>query len=95
MNLAAAHPSSNSLGILSTSQAIHYCSVKIGLDLHTMVSSSLVNVYSKFEFLKNVQYHLIECPREILCYGWNIMIKGYAQMGLVKDAFFIFSEFAP
>ncbi|XP_008789295.2 pentatricopeptide repeat-containing protein At4g33170 [Phoenix dactylifera] len=82
---------SSSPDLLSTSQAVHCCSVKIGLDSNAMVSSSLVNVYSKFGLLHDAQY-LFDGMSERDVVLWNIMIKGYAQMGLVKDALFMFSE---
>ncbi|OAY85290.1 Pentatricopeptide repeat-containing protein [Ananas comosus] len=77
--------------MLPISQAVHCCSVRFGLDSDSLVSSALINVYSKFGLLEDARSLFDEmAERDVVL--WNIMIKGYAQMGFAKDAFLMFSE---
>ncbi|XP_064973075.1 pentatricopeptide repeat-containing protein At4g33170-like [Musa acuminata AAA Group] len=77
--------------LFPTSQSLHSFAIKIGLGSDAMVSSALVNVYSKFGFLQEAQ-HIFDGMDERDVVLWNTMIKGYAQLGFVQDAFFMFSE---
>lgn len=63
----------------------------MGLDLDAMVSSSLVGVYAKYGLLDEAKY-LFDgmVDRDLVL--WNVMIKGYAQMGFGPNAFSMFAE---
>ncbi|RWW42351.1 hypothetical protein BHE74_00052109 [Ensete ventricosum] len=78
---------SASADLFPTSQALHSLAIKIGLGSDALVSSALVSVYSKFGFLQEAQ-HIFDGMDERDVVLWNIMIKGYAQLGFLKDAFF-------
>ncbi|URE14579.1 repeat-containing protein [Musa troglodytarum] len=82
---------SASADLFPTSQSLHSFAIKIGLGSDAMVSSALVSVYSKFGVLQEAQ-HIFDGMDERDVVLWNIMIKGYAQLGFLQDAFFMFSE---
>ncbi|WOL08843.1 hypothetical protein Cni_G17596 [Canna indica] len=81
---------SASSDLFPTSRALHSLAMKIGLDSDDMVSSALVNVYSKFGFLQEAHY-IFDAMDERDVVLWNIMIKGCAQLGRVQEAFLLFS----
>ncbi|PKU72595.1 pentatricopeptide repeat-containing protein At4g33170 isoform X1 [Dendrobium catenatum] len=82
---------SGSLDLLPTLQSIHGYAARIGLDSDALVSSALVGAYSKVGFLGDARYLFDRmADRDIVL--WNVMIKGYSQMGLAKDSFLLFSE---
>ncbi|XP_072953475.1 pentatricopeptide repeat-containing protein At4g33170 [Typha angustifolia] len=82
---------SRSFDLLLTAQAVHCYSMRIGFGSDELISSALVNVYSKFGLLEDARFLFNGMvDRDVVL--WNIMIKGYAQMGLVEDALFVFAE---
>ncbi|MQM02480.1 hypothetical protein Taro_035258 [Colocasia esculenta] len=82
---------SSSPAFLSTSWAVHCCAIKLGWQFDALVSSALVNVYSKFGLIDEARYLFdVMCERDLVL--WNIMIKAYSQMGFTEDAFFMFAN---
>ncbi|XP_020593900.1 pentatricopeptide repeat-containing protein At4g33170 [Phalaenopsis equestris] len=82
---------SGSRDLLPILQSIHGYSARIGLDSDALVSSALVGSYSKVGFLDYARYLFDRmADRDVVL--WNVMIKGYAQMGLAKDSFSLFAK---
>ncbi|XP_039124948.1 pentatricopeptide repeat-containing protein At4g33170 [Dioscorea cayenensis subsp. rotundata] len=76
---------------LPSSLSIHSLAVRSGLESDFIVSSSFINVYSKNGLVVDARRVFDVMPyRDVVL--WNVMIKGYVQMGLHKDAFLMFSE---
>ncbi|XP_042430316.1 pentatricopeptide repeat-containing protein At4g33170-like [Zingiber officinale] len=82
---------SASSDLIPTAQALHSMVIKIGLASDEMVSSALVNIYSKYGFLREARY-IFDKMEERDVVLWNIMIKSYNQLGLVQEACFLFAE---
>ncbi|KAJ8636138.1 hypothetical protein MRB53_010405 [Persea americana] len=74
-----------------TAETVHGYALKVALDWDIFVSGALVNIYAKFGRIKNARYLFDEMPeRDVVL--WNVMIKGYMQMGLEYEANLLFSE---
>ena len=79
-------------GSLWAAEGVHGYAMKIGLVWDVFVSGALVNVYSKCGRMRNARL-LFDGMRERDVVLWNMMLKGYVQLGLEKEAFQFFSEF--
>ncbi|KAJ0988446.1 hypothetical protein J5N97_006802 [Dioscorea zingiberensis] len=76
---------------LPSSLSIHSLAARSGLDSDFIVSSSFINVYSKNGLVVEARRVFDVMPyRDVVL--WNVMIKGYVQVGLYKDASLMFSE---
>lgn len=82
---------SSSPELLPSSQILHCCAIKHGLQFDPLVSSALIGVYSKFGRAEDARrlFDVMDDRDSVL---YNIMIRAYSQMGLVEDAFFMFAE---
>ncbi|KAG6621486.1 hypothetical protein I3842_Q023600 [Carya illinoinensis] len=79
-------------GYVWASEAVHGYTIKIGLDLDVFVSGALVNIYAKFRRIMEARALFDGMPdRDVVL--WNVMLKAYVEMGLYKEALFLFSAF--
>lgn len=79
-------------GCLWAAEGVHGYAIKIGLEWDVFVSGALVNIYSKCGRMRDARL-LFDWMRERDVVLWNMMLKGYVQLGLEKEAFQLFSEF--
>ena len=78
-------------GTFDVGKTLHSYCCKTGLSLVTEVFNALVNLYSKFECMKEASCLFDEMPQRDLV-SWNTMISGYASVGNSMRAFSLFRE---
>lgn len=79
------------LASLYHGQAVHGKSILAGLDNNLLVSSALIDMYSKCGFIDDARSVFNMMPtRNVI--SWNAMIVGYAQNGHDKDALALFEN---
>ncbi|CAA6664718.1 unnamed protein product [Spirodela intermedia] len=76
---------------LPSSQILHCCAIKHGLQCDPLVSSALIGVYCKFGRAEDAS-RLFDVMDERDGVLYNIMIRAYSQKGLAEDAFLTFAE---
>ena len=79
-------------GYVWASEAVHGYAIKIGLGWDVFVSGALVNIYAKFGRIREARV-LFDGMQERDVVLWNVMLKAYVEMGLYKDALYLFSSF--
>ncbi|KAK4265760.1 hypothetical protein QN277_026773 [Acacia crassicarpa] len=79
-------------GYYWASEAVHGYAVKVGLEWDVFVAGALVNIYSKFQQIREARILFDGMPtRDVVL--WNVMLKAYVEMGLVDEAGHLFSSF--
>ncbi|XP_028751593.1 pentatricopeptide repeat-containing protein At4g33170-like [Neltuma alba] len=74
------------------SEAVHGYAVKIGLEWDVFVAGALVNIYSKFQQIREARILFDRMPiRDVVL--WNVMLKACVETGLVNEALLLFSSF--
>ncbi|KAL1219564.1 Pentatricopeptide repeat-containing protein [Cardamine amara subsp. amara] len=72
-------------GYVWVSEAVHGYACKIGLDGDEFVSGALVNIYLKFDMVKEGRALFEEMSyRDVVL--WNLMLKAYLEMGYKEEA---------
>lgn len=79
------------LAVLRQGEMIHSYAVKLGYDIETCVSGSLVDMYAKNGSLECAQlvFSQVSNP-DLEC--WNAMLGGYSRHGLVMEALELLEE---
>ncbi|KAI4356002.1 hypothetical protein L6164_000056 [Bauhinia variegata] len=79
-------------GYAWASEAVHGYAVKIGLEWDVFVAGALVNIYSKFQRIREARilFDGMSLKDVVL---WNVMLKAYVDMGLEYEALLLFSSF--
>nr|GLL42051.1 pentatricopeptide repeat-containing protein At3g24000, mitochondrial-like isoform X2 [Ipomoea trifida] len=77
------------VGNLRVGQVLHSVAIKIGSEFDNYISSSLVDMYSKFRFPEDSMkvFKRIRSPDVV---AWSTMINGLDQQGHKKEAFQLF-----
>lgn len=81
-------------GYACASESAHGFASKIGLDSDLFVSAALVNIYCKFGRIRDARFLFNDIPetdRDAVL--WNVMLKGYLQLGFNEETFLFFLEF--
>nr|KAJ0196093.1 hypothetical protein LSAT_V11C700365690 [Lactuca sativa] len=76
------------------SECVHGYSVKIGLESEVFISGALVNIYTKFDKVRDARMVFDEMPehdRDVVL--WNVMLKAYVKSGLQEESFHFLSDF--
>ncbi|KAI3496338.1 hypothetical protein L1887_38696 [Cichorium endivia] len=76
------------------SECIHGYSAKIGLESEVFISGALVNIYTKFDKVREARIVFDEMPehdRDVIL--WNVMLKAYVKMGFQHESFQFLSDF--
>ncbi|KAL8101488.1 hypothetical protein AgCh_033402 [Apium graveolens] len=79
-------------GYVWVSEMVHGYSVKVGLEMDSFVSGALVNIYCKFGRIKDARV-LFNNMFERDAVLWNVMLKGYMELGVRKQFLLFFSLF--
>ncbi|GAV80700.1 PPR domain-containing protein/PPR_2 domain-containing protein/DYW_deaminase domain-containing protein, partial [Cephalotus follicularis] len=79
-------------GYVWASEAVHGYAMKIGLEWDVFVSGSLVNIYSKFERIREARV-LFDAMAERDVVLWNVMLRAYLELHLEEEALCFFSAF--
>ncbi|KAM6546930.1 hypothetical protein CsatB_027666 [Cannabis sativa] len=73
---------------------IHGQVCKFGPNSHSIICNGLMDMYIKFDTLRDAQKVFDEmCERDLIT--WNSLISGYARMGKMKRARELFNEMGP
>ncbi|AES73485.1 pentatricopeptide (PPR) repeat protein [Medicago truncatula] len=79
-------------GSPSASEALQGYAVKIGLQWDVFVAGALVNIYAKFQRIREARVLFDRMPvRDVVL--WNVMMKAYVEMGAGDEVLGLFSAF--
>ncbi|KVI01513.1 protein of unknown function DUF1771 [Cynara cardunculus var. scolymus] len=76
------------------SECVHGYSAKIGLESEVFISGALVNIYIKFEKIREARLmfdNMAEYDRDAVL--WNVMLKAYVKMGVQEEVCHFLSDF--
>ncbi|KAK7351313.1 hypothetical protein VNO77_10663 [Canavalia gladiata] len=74
------------------SETLHGYAVKIGLEWDVFVAGALVNIYTKFQRIREARVLFDGMPvRDLVL--WNVMMKAYVDTGIENEALLLFSAF--
>ncbi|KAL4564460.1 hypothetical protein LXL04_028524 [Taraxacum kok-saghyz] len=76
------------------SECVHGYSAKVGLESEVFISGALVNIYTKFDKVREARIvfdNMEEHDRDVVL--WNVMLKAYVKSGVQEDTFQFLSEF--
>ncbi|KAI5060749.1 hypothetical protein GOP47_0025169 [Adiantum capillus-veneris] len=80
------------MGIPEKGRILHSKIVKKGFELDQVVGNALVDMYGKFGLLLEAQQAFEHLPWRTSI-SWNILIAGYSEQGLDKEALFVLRRF--
>ncbi|XP_061376129.1 putative pentatricopeptide repeat-containing protein At5g08490 isoform X2 [Gastrolobium bilobum] len=79
------------LGDLDAGKSVHAYVIKSGFEAGTLDGNALVSMYAKCGLVSHDAYAVFDNIIDKDVVSWNAMIAGFAENGLLEDAFTLFS----
>lgn len=84
-------PACAHLSSLQQGKRFHSYIIRSGLDSHVSVANSLIDMYCKCKDIEAAHILFYEMPKRDVV-SWSVMISGYAQSGLGREALRLFCQ---
>ncbi|KAL3621195.1 hypothetical protein CASFOL_036107 [Castilleja foliolosa] len=91
ITIATVLPAFGKLGVAQMGKSVHCYWIRHNFGDNVFVETGLVDMYSKFGFLKNAR-NVFDKMRVRNVVSWNTIISGYSENGFGDEALWVFNE---